>query len=292
MSPICRKPPNRNSPPCAALLPRRRACNGDRASGASTSGSTASRRCGGSGGREETCCDRCEQLAERLQKMAVGMDFTFLYDRTRRLFAIGYNLATAQLDRSRYDLLASEARLASFLSIGKGEIDYRHWFHSGRPLTNTAGLTGLLSWGGTMFEYLMPSLFLRSYPETLLAQSCEAAVQRQMQFGRQQRHAVGRFGIGLRGSRCGADVPISIVRRSRLGAQARAGRKITSSPRMRRRWRWPCSRAKGCSIFVTSRPKAPRGRGDFTNRSTTRRAACRPARPRSSSAVILPIIRE
>ena len=84
-------------------------------------------------------------------------------------------------------LLASEARLASFLSIGKGEIDYRHWFHLGRPLTNTAGLTGLLSWGGTMFEYMMPGLFLRSYPETLLAQSCEAAVQRQIQFGRQQR---------------------------------------------------------------------------------------------------------
>ena len=131
--------------------------------------------------------DRCTQLAERLQKMAVGMDFTFLYDGTRKLFAIGYNLATGQLDRSRYDLLASEARLASFLSIGKGEIDYRHWFHLGRPLTNTAGLTGLLSWGGTMFEYLMPNLFMRSYPETLLAQSCEAAVQRQMQFGRQQR---------------------------------------------------------------------------------------------------------
>ena len=119
--------------------------------------------------------------------MAVEMDFSFLYDRSRRLFSIGYNLSTAQLDRSRYDLLASEARLASFLAIGKGEIDYRHWFHLGRPLTNTAGLTGLLSWGGTMFEYMMPVLFLRSYPETLLAQSCEAAVQRQIQFGRQQR---------------------------------------------------------------------------------------------------------
>ncbi len=130
---------------------------------------------------------RCEKLAERLHKLAVGMDFTFLYDHTRRLFAIGYNLQAGQMDRSRYDLLASEARLASYLSIGKGETDYRHWFHLGRPLTNTAGLTGLLSWGGTMFEYLMPSLFLRSYPETLLAQSCEAAVQRQMQFGRQQR---------------------------------------------------------------------------------------------------------
>lgn len=129
---------------------------------------------------------RYAALSERLQNLALRMDFSFLYDHARRLFAIGYNLDAAQLDRGRYDLLASESRLASFFAIGKGDVEYRHWFHLGRPLTFTAGESALLSWGGTMFEYLMPNLFLRSYPDTLLDQTCRAAVDRQIEFGAQQ----------------------------------------------------------------------------------------------------------
>ena len=129
---------------------------------------------------------RIRALATRLKLLADAMDFTFLYDSKRRLFAIGYNHTASQLDRGRYDLLASEARLAGYLAIGKGDVDYRHWFHLGRPLTFTAGKTGLLSWGGTMFEYLMPNLFLRSYPETLLDEACQAAVDRQIEFGEQR----------------------------------------------------------------------------------------------------------
>ncbi len=130
---------------------------------------------------------RIRALATRLKLLADAMDFTFLYDSKRRLFAIGYNHTASQLDRGRYDLLASEARLAGYLAIGKGDVDFRHWFHLGRPLTFTAGKTGLLSWGGTMFEYLMPNLFLRSYPETLLDEACQAAVDRQIEFGEQRR---------------------------------------------------------------------------------------------------------
>jgi cyclic beta-1,2-glucan synthetase len=130
---------------------------------------------------------RLRELAERLRELALSMDFTFLYDQQRSLFSIGYNHSNSQLDRGHYDLLASEARLASFLAIGKGDVDHRHWFHLGRPLTQTAGASALLSWGGTMFEYLMPSLFLRTFPETLLAQSCVAAVDRQIEFGEQRQ---------------------------------------------------------------------------------------------------------
>jgi cyclic beta-1,2-glucan synthetase len=128
--------------------------------------------------------ERLQALAERLRRMALAMDFTFLYDRRRHLFSIGFNAATGQLDRSHYDLLASEARLASYLAIGKGDVDHQHWFHLGRRLTDVDGKSCLLSWGGTMFEFLMPNLFLKAFPDTLITQSCDAAVERQQKFGR------------------------------------------------------------------------------------------------------------
>ena len=94
--------------------------------------------------------------------LADAMRFEFLYDRRRRIFAIGYRLADAdgpgRLDASFYDLLASEARLASFVAIAKGDVPQHHWFHLGRLVTNVDGRATLMSWGGTMFEYLMPLL--------------------------------------------------------------------------------------------------------------------------------------
>src|SRR5205085_2792681 len=95
---------------------------------------------------------------------ADAMAFRFLYNERRHLFSIGFNLSTGKLDRSHYDLLASEACLASFLAIARGEVPPRHWFQLGRPLTQAASGTALISWGGTMFEYLMPRLLIRSYP--------------------------------------------------------------------------------------------------------------------------------
>ncbi len=127
-------------------------------------------------------------LADRAAAVVAAMDFGVLFDRQRRLFSIGYRLADVEspgrLDPSYYDLLASEARLASFVAIAKGDVPQNHWFHLGRSLTSIHGAPALLSWSATMFEYLMPRLLLRSYPDTLLDESCRLAVQRQVEYGR------------------------------------------------------------------------------------------------------------
>jgi cyclic beta-1,2-glucan synthetase len=119
------------------------------------------------------------------------MRFEFLYDRRRRIFSIGYRLADAEgpgrRDNAFYDLLASEARLASFVAIAKGDVPQHHWFHLGRLVTSVDGHATLMSWGGTMFEYLMPQLLLRAYPGTLLDESCRASVRRQIEYGRGRR---------------------------------------------------------------------------------------------------------
>jgi cyclic beta-1,2-glucan synthetase len=132
-----------------------------------------------------------ESLAYRAAALADAMQFGFLYHRHRRIFAIGYRLADAdgpgRLDSSYYDLLASEARLASFVAIAKGDVPQQHWFHLGRLVGNVGGKAALLSWGGTMFEYLMPLLFMRSFPGTLLDQSCRACVERQIRYARERR---------------------------------------------------------------------------------------------------------
>src|SRR5204863_6655734 len=129
-------------------------------------------------------------LARRSSALAAAMRFEFLYDRRRRIFSIGYRLADAEgpgrLDASFYDLLASEARLASFVAIAKGDVPQHHWFHLGRLVTNVDGRATLMSWGGTMFEYLMPMLLLRGYPGTLLDQSCRASVRRQIEYGKER----------------------------------------------------------------------------------------------------------
>jgi cyclic beta-1,2-glucan synthetase len=100
-------------------------------------------------------------LAARATRLADGMDFSFLYDRRRRMFTIGYRLADAEgpgrPDTAFYDLLASESRLASFVAIAKGDVPQHHWFQLGRLVTSVHGRATLMSWGGTMFEYLMPS---------------------------------------------------------------------------------------------------------------------------------------
>ena len=114
------------------------------------------------------------------------MNFRFLFDPKRQLFAIGYRLPDAdgpgRLDASYYDLLASEARLASFIAIAKGDVPEMHWFHLGRPVTSVRGAPVLLSWSATLFEYLMPLLVMRTYPNTLLDESCRMVVRRQMDY--------------------------------------------------------------------------------------------------------------
>jgi len=140
-------------------------------------------------GTEESFSVRLERLANRCVGLADRMNFRFLYNPLLHLFAIGYRLGDSEgpgrLDPSHYDLLASEARLASFVAIAKGDVPETHWFHLGRLLTNVDGRATLLSWSGTMFEYLLPLLMMRTYPGTLLDQSCRMAVRRQVEYGRE-----------------------------------------------------------------------------------------------------------
>jgi cyclic beta-1,2-glucan synthetase len=116
-------------------------------------------------------------LARDAEALAWQMDFSWLYDADRRLFRIGYNVSTAQLDTHYYDLLASEARIASYFAIAKKDVGYEHWFHLGRPITRASSGLALVSWNGSMFEYLMPRIVLPSEPDTLLGESDRVAVE-------------------------------------------------------------------------------------------------------------------
>lgn len=126
-----------------------------------------------------------DNLIDRCRELAL-MDFEFLYDKSSNLLTIGYDVGERRRDPSCYDLLASEARLASFLLIAQGQVPQKHWFALGRLLTSHGGDVGLISWSGSMFEYLMPQLIMPSYPNTLLQQTCKAAVKRQIEYGRQR----------------------------------------------------------------------------------------------------------
>jgi len=124
-----------------------------------------------------------QEIAERSATAVQVMDFSFLLDPRRKVFHIGYNLSMNRLDDNDYDLLASEARLASLVAIAKGDVPQNHWLHLGRPLTRVPEGLSLLSWSATMFEYLMPALLLRSIPGTLLHESMVTAVDHQVNYG-------------------------------------------------------------------------------------------------------------
>ena len=123
-----------------------------------------------------------QELATEAEATIEAMDFAFLFDAQRQVFHIGYNVAAEKLDANYYDLLASEARIASLIAIVKGDIPHSHWLHLGRPVTKVNGEQVLLSWSGTMFEYLMPVLLIRNYEGTLLSDSCYTAVEAQIAY--------------------------------------------------------------------------------------------------------------
>ena len=127
---------------------------------------------------------RLQEIARRARAIALAMDFTLFYDEQRRLFSIGYDARTGKLDGSTYDLLASEARLASFIAVAKDDVSAEHWFHLGRSLTSTDAGTALVSWSGSMFEYMMPVLVMPSRPFSLLDQTHRAAVRRQIAYAK------------------------------------------------------------------------------------------------------------
>ncbi len=128
-----------------------------------------------------TQLDRLYVLCQRFTR---EMDFGFLYDGSKKLFAIGYRTSDGRLDSSYYDLLASEARLASFVAIAKGDVPASHWQKLGRPLTPVARGSALLSWSGSMFEYIMPELVMRDPEGSLLDQTAHLVVRRQIDYAR------------------------------------------------------------------------------------------------------------
>ena len=126
---------------------------------------------------------RLQVLSETTSKMVQAMAFDFLFDPERELLSIGYRVADESLDPNCYDLLASEARLASLIAIAKGDVPTRHWFRLGRALTPVRGGFALISWSGSMFEYLMPSLVMRAPAGSLLERTNCLVVRQQMIYG-------------------------------------------------------------------------------------------------------------
>ncbi len=126
----------------------------------------------------ESIESQCIELAD--------IEYNFLYDKAQNLLVIGYNADEQRKDNSYYDLLASEARLAAFIGIAQGKIPQESWFALGRQLTNAGSTPILLSWSGSMFEYLMPMLVMPSYENTLLDQTCKAVVQKQIDYGKKR----------------------------------------------------------------------------------------------------------
>ena len=121
--------------------------------------------------------------ADIAREMWENTDFAMLFDPHRQLFSIGFNLNEGRLDASYYDLLASECRLASFLAIAKGDVGQEHWFRLGRNLTRSGEGRALVSWSASMFEYLMPLLVMRDWPETLLSETYATVVKTQIEYG-------------------------------------------------------------------------------------------------------------
>jgi cyclic beta-1,2-glucan synthetase len=124
-----------------------------------------------------------EDLSRQADELA-AMDFVFLFDPSRDLFSTGFNVTERKCDATFYDLLASEARLGGYVAIAQGQVPQEHWFSMGRLIVGSGGKATLVSWSGSMFEYLMPLLVMPSYENTLLDRTCKAAVERQIEYGK------------------------------------------------------------------------------------------------------------
>jgi cyclic beta-1,2-glucan synthetase len=148
-------------------------------------------------GLDPDTAEELRAIASDCEDLVQAMDFRFLYYPRKKVLSVGYDVSAGKLTPSYYDLLASEARVAVFIAIAKGDIPQEAWFHLGRAHTLVRGERILLSWTGTMFEYLMPALWMRHYPGTITGQSNEAVV-------RVQRDYCGRKGVpwGISESAC------------------------------------------------------------------------------------------
>lgn len=126
--------------------------------------------------------DACQELAQRCETLAEEMDFTPLYDKSRNLFSIGFNIEDGRLSPSHYDLLVSEARQTSFIALANRTVPEKHWKHLGRRPVTIKGHVGLASWTGTAFEFLMPNLIMKSYESSLLDEALQTCVLAQMEY--------------------------------------------------------------------------------------------------------------
>ncbi|MEP6849049.1 MAG: glucoamylase family protein [Acidobacteriota bacterium] len=135
--------------------------------------------------------ERLESVARLCRRLSREMDFAFLYDDEQKVLTVGYRPAENVRDNSFYDLLASEARLASFIAVASGAVEQEHWFRLGRGLVKADGRRALVSWSGTMFEYLMPLLVMRNYERTLLNETYLTVVRRQIDYGKENNVAWG-----------------------------------------------------------------------------------------------------
>ena len=138
-------------------------------------------------GEAEKVLEKALNLIDRLENMANNTEFSMLYDKKRQLFSIGYDIEKESLGNCYYDLLASESRQASFVAIAKGEVEQSHWFKLGRSMTVMDRSKGLVSWSGTMFEYFMPLLIMKNYPDTLLDDTYRAVINGQKRYGKEKK---------------------------------------------------------------------------------------------------------
>ena len=145
----------------------------------------------------EVFLSETRRLIKRINKLSDETEFIHLYDERRQLFSIGYNLEDMRLTNSFYDLLASEARQTSYIAIARGEIPAKHWNKLGRALTMVDRYKGLISWSGTMFEYLMPLILMRSYKNTLLDETYSFVVKSQIKYGNQRNMPWGASESGF-----------------------------------------------------------------------------------------------
>ncbi len=130
---------------------------------------------------------RFEQMIERVDQISEGVHFVPLYDKKRQLFSIGFHVEDNRLTNSYYDLLASEARQTSYIAIARGEVPPKHWYMLGRSLTVVDRYKGLVSWSGTMFEYLMPLILMKNYKNTLWDETYSFVIKSQKKYGK-ERH--------------------------------------------------------------------------------------------------------
>ncbi len=139
---------------------------------------------------KSTLCNFVSDVKNIIGKLKIideNHNFSMLYNKKRQLFSIGYDVEKDSIGKNYYDLLASEARQASFVSIAKGEIKQNHWFNLGRSMASMGGGKGLVSWSGTMFEYLMPLIIMKNFPNTLLSETYEYVVKAQKKYGEKRK---------------------------------------------------------------------------------------------------------